>query len=197
MRKTTYRLLIICILVSISTIASNAQTYLYDAFIKGHNVGLMTVDREVNDESEKISVISHIKAHMLVTIRVEFESNATYMDGALVEAEAVSKTNGHLHSKATTILKNGKYQADVDGKSKQVNGSKLIGGDMFYFEEPTSIKEVYSLASGGMLDVISDANHEYHFEHDGKKELHKYSNGVLTEMRLEHKLYTVIFKLQK
>ena len=197
MRKITYRLLLICIIVATNTILSNAQTYVYDAFIKGHNVGEMTVDREVNDESEKISVISHIKAHMLVTIRVDFESHATYMNGTLVEAEAISKTNGHLHSEATTILKNGKYQAKVDGNTKPVSGSELIGGDMFYFEEPTDIKKVYSLASGEMLNVSKESANQYYFEHDGKKELHKFSDGVLSEMRLEHRLYTVIFKLRK
>jgi hypothetical protein len=197
MRNITYRLLLISAIVSTVALTSNAQTYVYDAFIKGHNVGEMTVDREVNDESEKISVISHIKAHMLVTIRVDFESHATYMNGALVEAEAISKTNGHLHSEATTILKNGKYQANVDGESKQVSGSKLIGGDMFYFEEPTDVKKVYSLASGEMLNVSKKSANQYYFEHDGKKEVHKFSDGILSEMSLEHRLYTVVFKLRK
>jgi len=197
MTKNTYRLLLICIVISTITLSASGQTYVYDAFIKGHNVGKMTVDREVNDESEKISVISHIKAHMLVTIRVDFESTSTYIDGTLVEAQAISKTNGHLNSKATTILKNGKYVAEVDDETKQVNGAKILGGDMFYFEEPSDIKKVYSLASGEMLDVSSASANEYYFEHDGKKELHKYSNGALSELRLEHKLYTVIFKLQQ
>ena len=197
MRNITYRFLLICLVVSTVTLMSNVQTYVYDAFIKGHDVGEMTVDREVNDESEKISVTSRIKAHMLVTIRVDFDSNSTYMDGALVEAEAITKTNGHLHSQAKTILKDGKYQVNLDGDSKQVAGSKLIGGDMFYFEEPTNVKKIYSLASAEMLDVSTASSNEYYFEYDGKKELHKYSNGVLSEMRLEHRLYTVVFKLRK
>lgn len=197
MKNKTYHILLIFIIASVAPLASNAQTYVYDAFIRGHDVGEMTVDREVNDESEKVNVVSNIKAHMLVTISVNFESNATYVDGGLVESEAITKTNGHLHSKATTILKNGRYQLTLDGETKSINGTKLAGGDLFYFEEPVDVKKVYSLANGQILNVSKGGDNEYYFEYDGKKELHKYSNGILNEMRLEHKLYTVIFKLRK
>ena len=156
----------------------------------------MTAYREVNDESEKISVTSYIDAHIFAKARTDFESHSTYIDGRLVEAEAISKTNGHIYSKATTILKNGKYQAQVDKKLVSIEHEKIIGGDLFYFEEPINIDNVYMLATGQMLNVESSSEHEFYFEHNGKKELHKYVDGVLNEMRLEHKLYTVIFKLQ-
>jgi len=197
MRNTTYRTIIILCLVFANSFMSEAQTYVYDAFIRGHNVGKMTVVREINDESEKISVISHVEAHMIVRIRVDFESSSTYMNGAIVEATSITKTNGKVHSETNTILKDGKYQATIDGDIKKISDSKLVGGDMFYFEEPTNIKKVYALATGQMLDVVAEGANDYYFEYDGKKELHKYLNGVLHELRLEHKLYTVVFKLKK
>lgn len=197
MRNLNYQLLIIVLLFSTNSFLVSSQTYVYDVFIKGHNVGTMRVEREINDESEKIHITSHIVAHMIVKIRVDFESHSTYMNGALVEAESISKTNGHVHSKATTILKDGKYQVNIDGDLKQVNGSNLVGADLFYFEEPTNINKVYALATGQILTVVSEGNNTYYFEHDGKKELHKYDNGVLSELKLVHRLYTCIFKLQK
>ena len=172
-----------------------AQTMVYDAFLKGHNVGKMTVTREVNDESDKISVVSHIKAHMIVNIRVDFESHSTYMDGKLMESEASSKTNGHDHDNTHTIWKGDHYEVSLGRKTKPIAEQKLFGGDLFYFEEPANIDKVYSLTSGELLYVEQDDSNKYFFEHDGKKELHIYENGTLKELHIEHRLYTVIFKL--
>ncbi len=191
--------LILSGLLTSFSIATNlsAQTHLYEAFIKGHKVGEMKVVQEVNDESEKISVVTHIEAHMLVTIRVDFESHSSYMDGQLVEATAISKTNGRVHSQAQTSFKNGAYTARVDRKTKVLEQKTIYGGDLFYCEEPVDLKEVYSLASGELLQVEKAGDHEYYFVHDGKKELHKYANGVLKELQIDHRLYTVIFKLKE
>ncbi|GAB5526626.1 MAG: hypothetical protein Roseis2KO_44980 [Roseivirga sp.] len=175
----------------------NAQTHVYEAFIRGNKVGEMKVVQEVNDESEKISVVTHIEAHMLVSIRVDFESHSSYMDGKLIEATAISKTNGRVHSQAQTSFKNGSYTVKVDRKTKTLAQKTIYGGDLFYCEEPTDMKEVYSLASGELLQVEKAGDHEYYFVHDGKKELHKYTDGVLSELQIDHRLYTVIFKLKE
>lgn len=178
------------------TIQSKAQTHVYEAFIRGNKVGEMKVVQEVNDERETISVVTHIEAHMLVSIRVDFESRSTYMDGKLIESTASSKTNGRLHSQTETSLKNGLYVVNQGSDSKSLQKTTLYGGDLFYCEEPSDLKKVYSLTSGEFLKVEKAADHEYYFEHDGKKELHKYQNGILQELQIDHRLYTIIFKLK-
>lgn len=183
-------------LTSFITLNVKSQTHIYEAFIRGNKVGEMKVVQEVNDESEKISVVTHIEAHMLVTIRVDFESHSTYMDGNLVESTAISKTNGRVHSQTETSLKNGRYVVTEGRKSKTLEETTLYGGDLFYCEEPTDIRQVYALASGEFLKVEKAPNGGYYFEHDGKKELHTYQDGVLQELQIDHKLYTVIFKLK-
>lgn len=173
-----------------------AQTYVYDAFIKGHKAGQMTVVREVNDERIKISVSTHIEAHMLVSIKVDFESHSSYMDGKLMDAEAISKTNGHIHSQTQTSYRNGQYEIHVDKKKPKIlNERALYGGDLFYFEAPAQIKKVYALATGDFMDIQKEGPDSYYFVHGGKKELHTYSEGILTELQIEHRLYTVVFKL--
>ncbi len=196
MTQSTYRRLLFFITVLTIAQLLPGQTRVYDAFIHGNKVGEMKVVREVNDESEKISVSTYIVAHMIVKIRVDFESYSTYMEGKLMESEAVTKTNGHIHSKAHSIFKEGYYEVTVGKKTKRIDRPKLFGGDLFYLEEPVNIDEAYALATGDMLEVIKQEEGEYYFEHDGKKELHKYVEGQLKELHLEHKLYTVIFKLQ-
>lgn len=183
------------IFLSFFTVSLHAQTHVYEAFIRGNKVGEMKVVQEVNDEREKISVVTHIEAHMLGTIRVDFESHSTYMDGKLIESTAISKTNGRVHSQTETSLKNGQYVVKEGRRSKTLQETTLYGGDLFYCEEPTDIKQVYSLASGEFLEV-EKASGGYYFVHDGKKELHKYQNGILQELQIDHRLYTVIFRLK-
>ena len=105
-------MIVVLCLISINL---QGQTLVYDAFIHGHNVGQMKVTREVNDESTKISVDTHIEAHMLVTITVDFTSESTYLDNKLIVGEAKSSTNGHLKSSVHTVFKNGYYEVNIDG----------------------------------------------------------------------------------
>lgn len=157
----------------------------------------MKVIREVNDEATKISVNTHIEAHMIVKIVVDFKSSSTYMNNKLLIGEAESRTNGHLKHSVHTVLKDGKYQLNKDGKSSVINSDDLIGADYYYFAIPHNGERVYALATGVMLNIIKKGNNSFYFEHDGKKELHTFSNGVLQELEISHRLYTITFKLRK
>ncbi|MFY0594446.1 DUF6134 family protein [Roseivirga sp.] len=176
---------------------SQAQNLTYDAFIRGHKVGEMSVSREVNDESTKISVKTHIEAHMLVKITVDFESESTYMDNKLIIGEATSHTNGHLKSSVHTVFKDGKYTINKDGKTSSLAKEGVVGADYYYFETPVGKQQTYALATGTMLDIVNNEKKSFYFEHDGKKELHTFENGKLKELEISHRLYTVIFKLRQ
>lgn len=182
------------VVLGLITISLQSQTLVYDAFIHGHNVGQMKVTREVNDESTKISVDTHIEAHMLVTITVDFTSESTYMNNKLIIGEAKSSTNGHLKSSVHTVFKDGRYEVNMDGDISVLQKDNIVGADYFYFEVPDNGQELYALATGIMLNVNKDHEGVYYFEHDGKKELHKFSNGSLEELKIRHRLYTVTFK---
>lgn len=185
------KLIIAICLISVNV---HGQTLIYDAFIHGHNVGQMKVTREVNDESIKISVDTHIEAHMLVTITVNFTSESTYMNNKLIIGEARSSTNGHLKSSVHTVFKNGYYEVNLDGDISRLEKDDIVGADYYYFEVPENGQELYALATGTMLNVDKDHEGVYYFEHDGKKELHTFSSGSLEELKISHRLYTVTFK---
>lgn len=176
---------------------TQAQELVYEGFLHGEKVGELIATREVNDEMTKITLDTRIEAHMLVKIVVEMNSESVYRDLALVEASSVAKANGHLKSSVITIKKDNGYQIDINGEMSQISHKSLVGADIFYFEEPTQIQSIYALASGEMLKVVKSRENEYFFEHDGKKELHKYIGGVLHEVEINHALYSLTFKLKK
>lgn len=180
--------------ICFASVNLQGQTLVYDAFIHGHNVGQMKITREVNDESIKISVDTHIKAHMLVSITVDFTSESTYMNNKLIIGESKSSTNGHLKSSVHTVFKNGYYEVNMDGDVSKLIEDSVVGADYYYFEVPDHGQELYALATGIMLNVNKDHEGVYYFEHDGKKELHTFSNGSLEELKISHRLYTVTFK---
>lgn len=182
------------ILMLTSTVKLFGQTLIYDAYIRGHNVGEMKVIREMNDEATKIIVDTHIEAHMMVKIVVDFKSSSTYMDNKLLIGEAESRTNGHLKSSVHTVLKDGHYTVDVDGDVSRIDQDDLVGADYYYFEVPKNGTESYALATGGMLNMVKKGQNSFYFEHDGKKELHTFKNGVLQELEISHRFYTITFK---
>lgn len=177
-----------------STVELHSQTLIYDAFIRGDKVGEMKVIREINDEATKISVDTHIEAHMLVKIEVDFKSSSTYMDNKLLLGEAETRTNGHLKSSVYTVLKDGQYNIDIDGESSKINKDELVGADYYYFEVPENGAESYALATGGILDMVKEDQNEFYFEHDDKKEIHTFKNGVLQQLEISHRFYTITFK---
>ena len=157
----------------------------------------MTVSREVNDESTKISVDTHIEAHMLVKITVDFKSESTYMNNRLIIGETETYTNGSLKSSVHTVLKNGAYEINKDGKLTKLKEDNLVGADYYYFEIPEANQTIYALATGGLLNVKKNQDNSYYFEHDGKKERHTFENGALKTLEISHKLYTVTFRRKK
>ena len=157
----------------------------------------MTVSREVNDESTKISVDTHIEAHMLVKITVDFKSESTYMNNRLIIGETETYTNGSLKSSVHTVLKNGAYEINKDGKLTKLKEDNLVGADYYYFEIPEANQTIYALATGGLLSVKKNQDGTYYFEHDGKKERHTFENGALKTLEISHKLYTVTFRRKK
>ncbi len=185
---------IITVMFLSSTVKLHGQTLIYDAFIRGDKVGEMKVIREVNDEATKIIVDTHIEAHMLVKIEVDFKSSSTYMDNKLLLGKAETRTNGHLKSSVYTVLKDGQYNIDIDGESSKINKDELVGADYYYFEVPENGAESYALATGGILDMVKKDQNEFYFEHDDKKEIHTFKNGVLHELEISHRFYTITFK---
>ena len=185
---------IITVMFLSSTVKLHGQTLIYDAFIRGDKVGEMKVIREVNDEATKIIVDTHIEAHMLVKIEVDFKSSSTYMDNKLLLGKAETRTNGHLKSSVYTVLKDGQYNIDIDGESSKINKDELVGADYYYFEVPKNGAESYALATGGILDMVKKDQNEFYFEHDDKKEIHTFKNGVLHELEISHRFYTITFK---
>jgi len=185
---------IITVMFLSSTVKLHGQTMIYDAFIRGDKVGEMKVIREVNDEATKIIVDTHIEAHMLVKIEVDFKSSSTYMDNKLLLGKAETRTNGHLKSSVYTVLKDGQYNIDIDGESSKINKDELVGADYYYFEVPENGAESYALATGGILDMVKKDQNEFYFEHDDKKEIHTFKNGVLHELEISHRFYTITFK---
>lgn len=192
--KTKVLFFAICLLSSTSLVS---QSLTYEAFLKGKKVGEMKVVKEVSDNKTSITATTHIKAHMIFTIRVDVDTKATYMDNVLIESEAVSKQNGHIHSSVQMHQSQGGYVINVDGDESKLQEENIVGADFLYFEEPKAINSTIALASGEYLTIEKGTDGEYFFVHDGKRESHHYASGVLEKVIIEHSLYTVVMKLKK
>lgn len=190
------KLVLILFLLITSIIPSAAQNYVYEAFINEQKVGEMKVVREVNDESEKISILTQINTHPLAGLQLYFKSNSSYMDGKLMDATSLTKMNGEASNSQTTF-RNGGYTISVDGKVKLLDELVLFGNDLLYFEEPRGLERVYVLALGKELTLHKEGNHSWYFEYKGKKEVYTYTAGVLVELQVDHSSYSLAFRLKQ
>ncbi|MBL4694068.1 hypothetical protein JKY72_01750 [Candidatus Gracilibacteria bacterium] len=119
------------------------------------------------------------------------------MNNKLIIGEAQSKTNGHLKSSVHTVFRDGYYEVNIDGKTSKILNDDMVGADLYYFEMPHDGEQVYALAIGSMLDIARKKENSYYFKHDEKKELHTFENGVLQELEISHRLYTITFKRRR
>lgn len=186
-------LLLLCLVCQLI----QAQELHYDAFMKGKKVGELIATREVNDENTKIIVKTKVEAHLIVKISVEVNTESFYIDQSLMQSSAITRVHNEVRSDVQMIKKSNSYVVDVDGRKKEIRATSILGADIFYFEEPKNIKTVYALATGEQLKVEKGGESIYFFERDGKKEYHKYLNGTLTEVEINHALYSITFKLKK
>lgn len=193
-----FRILVIGFFIQlISFNYAEGQRLTYEGFLKGEKVGELVAEREVNDENVKIIIRTKLDAQLIVKIKLELYSESTYINQSLFQASSTAKVNGQLKSDVQTVKYGNEYQVEVDGKKRTLAHSELLGADLFYFEEPKGIKHAYALSSGEMIEITETAKQTYYFKRNGKKEFHKYSEGVLDELEINHKLFTITFKLKK
>lgn len=185
------------LLLCVFAFTINAQTLTYEAFLKGHKVGELVVVKEVSDNKTSIHSSTNLEVHMLFKLKVQITSHSIYLDGVLVESEANSKQNGHLHSSVIINQIDDGYNIDIDGTESTISDKGIIAADELYFEEPKDISHTIALATGQYLEIQKGENGEYFFVHDGKKESHRYKNGVLEQVIINHKLYTVTMILKE
>lgn len=191
------KLLLFCLIQLAVHVHANGQTRVYEAFVEGNKIGEMQVIREINDESEKITITTHLRAHLFSNESVRTESHSTYMDGKLTEATSTREINGRLQRKVTTSFFDGKLIVVRDGSEQQSKRGTVYGNDLLYCEEPGDIDEVLDLSSGDFVAVKHSEGHVYYFTQNEKMELYRYENGLLGSLEIEHKHYTVVFKLKQ
>ncbi len=174
----------------------NAQTLVYDAFLENRKVGQLTVVKEEVDNVIRIHSRTEIRANIPFLVTVELDVKSSYLNGVLVESKAVSTHNGKVYSTVNIMQSSDGYTLEKDDKITELTDEKLKGADCFYFEEPRTSIQVIALASGEHYEIETTTSPgEYVFVRDKRDENRYYLNGILQEVDINHKLYTVILKL--
>ncbi len=154
----------------------------------------MKVEKIESAGTTTINISTHIEAHMLIKVVVDYTSTSTYANNALTKSEAKTMTNGHLKESVEIKKVGNAYSLQINGKDESIDEPSILGADLYYFEVPEDGSKLYSLATGKPLEVIKSDAYTFFFEHDGKKESHVFSNNQLSELSISHKLYTIHFK---
>ena len=197
--ETYWRTLLFLALICIPQSFSFGQTLEYHVFINGRPSGQATVTKtSIFDREVKIEFKSSLKAHLLVSIHLEFEGYAMFTDHVLQKSEVTVHNNGHLHSKTTTLLENGAYSIIKDDKTVPfTQGNISFTGYDLYYSVPEGKSRVYSLNNGTMDSIEKTGLASFELtDAKNRKSLYRYNDkGIAEYIKLPQKLYDVEFKL--
>lgn len=142
--------LVLAFFMVFCSVSVSAQTYAYHAFVKNDKVGEVKVVREVNDEAEKISIKGFYRFDSDSIMLIQFNSKSTYMDGMLKEAESTTAVNGQGETSVLIWQEDEHYVIRKSGLDMAIPilVEELFGLDLFFFEEPKTIRHAYSTFTG-------------------------------------------------
>lgn len=171
--------------------SSKAQHNVYDVIIGGRTIGLLKVfggDAKSDMETQRIE--SDFK---VLFYSGKFSTQASFVDGKLVNAVSAHQVNGDLKEKTQTkSLDKSSYSVSFSGEDGEKKSSKEFSEPIFntvtslYYKEPVDIKEVYSERYAQMCSVkkISEGNYGVTLP-DGKQGVYTYKNGLCQEVKTD------------
>jgi len=179
---------ILFLLLVADSVLGIAQSFRYKIKVRNNEIGILTVERVIKDDSITIEAQSDIQLHIFKTIDISYTLKSIYNENELIYSSVVTYVNGAIHSSCKTEKKGDIYMIHQDGKGSTY--SKIIdySAALMYFVEPINKNKVYSEFNSVIKDIKKPRNHTYEL-HDPKKGLkntYYYKNGILLKTINHH-----------
>ncbi|MFK7925046.1 MAG: DUF6134 family protein [Bacteroidia bacterium] len=176
------------------SVASSAQTIVFDVMDEEDTVGIMKVKRSTEGGQTQLSSDGLITVSLIWTFELHNRYHATFEQGALVANKIRNTRNDDLSGQADGYLLEERYVNIVDGEKRTVAAPIDYILLSLYFEEPVGRTRAYSERQGVYLPLKALGNHRYELTtYAGKPAIYTYQNGRCTKIKLSHFLGSVSF----
>ena len=184
-------LFILLVLIPIFSKSQNRQLN-YKILKGGHEIGWMTLEKNMTGNKLNLVLISEIKTRMILQIYVSAKETAEFENGKLIQSSQFRKTNGDIKVNKQTRFIADKYEV-VENGEKQNLTYRYIGTNLLslYFQEPAGINVLYCDKHECFIKVTKteDGGYKVKFPDDNSNVFY-YSGGICTKIIIEHTFYT-------
>lgn len=188
--------LLISLLIVAFPLISSAQQLNYEVFKGNKQIGEMVVKRQKTGDKEVYSSDSQMKVSFIVSVDLRFVYNATFQNGLIQKSTTQNFRNGDLHDESIGKRVGASYQVEREGETFTVDSPIDYCILTTYYKEPIGRTEIYSERWGAFIPVKKIDKNKYELSlPNGNENYMTYSNGICTEMEVNHMLATIKFKL--
>ena len=193
------RLLKIIFLVAVGALsqAGFAQVLHYDALRKDKVVGGMDIQVIKEGNRSVYKVKSHMDFRFLVSLKVRFINEETFVNGVLMTGMVNNKMIGFKESEAEIKKREGGYDLQINGVREPIKDQVLeYTVTKIYTEEPTDGQLVFSQYYGEHFKFVKIRDHQYKFSSPEGDNYYTYTDGICTDIKIERDFATIYFTLK-
>ena len=166
---------------------------------KGHKeIGVLTINKKNISDEEHFRIESDATFRVVFEFSTQFTMDAVFKAGKLKSSYTKNILNDSERESTLIELENGRYKRVIDGEDLDYLEIKHPEYSMahLYYKEPKNMSEVFSERFGEFLSIKEINPSEYELTlPDGRTNIYTYKNGRCSEVKVNHMLATLYFKL--
>lgn len=177
----------------------SAQTYKYDVVKGGKSIGEMIAIKKVIGDTIEYSLSSKTVVKIIFTLRVNYDLNETYINGALTNGDGLSTLNGAVQRQVDTQKVGDHYVVENTSNIIKIDKEAITYSiPELYFSEPKESTTVFSQIFATYLEFEKVGEHKFMLYSEDGKNTYFYKNGICVEVEVSrpYATFSMILKQQ-
>lgn len=176
-------LIFIC---SLFTTLCFAQSFTYDIFLVGSDVGDMTITRKISGNKKTYTMESRTEVNYIIDSRKDvFRSVIEFENNILVSSKMENKKNDKLNEYTYVTKGNGGYKVQTEKGLSTIAGNIVNAVYDIFFQEPKGGESLFVDRSGKFGSLTKIKDHCYKVIVKGDDDYtYNYENGIMTKMEV-------------
>jgi len=163
-----------------------AQTYTYDIFLVGSDVGDMTITRKISGSKKTYNMESRTEVNYVIDTRKDvFKSTVEFENNILVSSRMENKKNDKMNQYTYVTRGDGGYKVQTEKGLSTIAGNIVNAVYDIFFTEPKGGESFFVDRSAKFGAVSKVTDHSYKVEIKGDDDYtYNFVNGIMTKMEV-------------
>ncbi len=187
MNFRNYKVIALIVLL-ISSVAINAQTYKYEILAKNKKIGTIEGTITKKDNLTNVDIIALGEIDFILKEHIKYKLNSMYKDGELIFSSATIFLNNKTHFSSVVKKEDDYYIIDKNEHKESFTDPIHYSGALLYFIEPKAFKRIFSEIDNVEKDIIKESKDTYKIINPATKNASyfTYENGILETANIHH-----------